>query len=35
MQLQIGTVQYVNKNEMTDTEFLEKMKKVLDPSLRL
>jgi hypothetical protein len=35
MQLQIGTVQFVNKNEMTDTEFLEKMKKVLDPSLRL
>ena len=35
MQLQIGTVQTVNKHEMTDTEFLEKMKKVLDPSLRL
>ncbi len=35
MQLQIGTVQFVNKNEMTDAEFLEKMKKVLDPSLRL
>jgi len=35
MQLQIGTVQTVNKHEMTDTEFLEKMKKVLDPGLRL
>ena len=35
MQLQIGTVQFVNKDEMTDTEFLEKMKKVLDPALRM
>ena len=35
MQLQIGTVQTVNKNEMTDIEFLEKIKKVLDPGLRL
>jgi len=35
MQLQIGTVQTVNKHDMTDIEFLEKMKKVLDPNLRL
>ncbi len=35
MQLQIGTVQFVSKHEMTDAEFLEKMKKVLDPSLRV
>jgi len=35
MQLQIGTVQTVNKHEMADIEFLEKMKKVLDPGLRL
>ncbi len=35
MQLQIGTVQFVNKHEMTDTEFLDKMKKVLDPALRM
>ena len=34
MQLQIGTVQFIHKNEMTDTEFLEKMRKVLDPELR-
>jgi hypothetical protein len=34
MQLQIGTVQFIHKNELTDTEFLEKMKKVLDPALR-
>ena len=35
MQLQIGTVQTVNKHEMTDTEFLDNMKKVLDPALRM
>lgn len=35
MKLQIGTVQFINKHEMSDFDFLEKMKKVLDPSLRL
>jgi hypothetical protein len=35
MQLQIGTVQFIHKNEMTDAEFLDKMRKVLDPELRL
>jgi len=34
MKLQIGTVQFIHKYEMTDNEFLEKMKKVLDPELR-
>jgi hypothetical protein len=35
MKLQIGTVQFIHKNEMTDTDFLEKMRKVLDPELRI
>jgi hypothetical protein len=35
MKLQIGTVQFINKHEMNETEFLEKMKKVLNPDLRL
>jgi hypothetical protein len=35
MKLQIGTVQFINKHEMSDTEFIEKMKKVLSPDLRL
>jgi len=35
MQLQIGTVQFIHKNEMTEAEFLDKMKKVLDPELRI
>jgi hypothetical protein len=34
MKLQIGAVQYINKHEMTDAEFLEKLKKVIDPVLR-
>jgi hypothetical protein len=34
MKLQIGTVQFINKHEMTDTEFIEKMKRVLGPELR-
>ena len=35
MKLQIGTVQFINKHEMTDFDFIEKMKRVLDPGLRL
>jgi TIR domain len=35
MKLQIGTVQFINKHEMADTDFIEKMKRVLDPVLRL
>ncbi|MGO9310964.1 MAG: toll/interleukin-1 receptor domain-containing protein [Spirochaetia bacterium] len=35
MKLQIGTVQFINKHEMSDTEFIEKMKRVLSPDLRL
>ena len=34
MKLQIGTVQYMNKYEMTEKEFYEKLKKTLDPALR-
>jgi hypothetical protein len=34
MKLQIGTVQSLNKYEMNDVEFIEKMKKVLNPDLR-
>jgi len=34
MKLQIGTVQFINKYEMSDAEFVEKLKKVLDPDLR-
>jgi hypothetical protein len=34
MKLQIGTVQYMNKHEMTEKEFYEKLKKTLDPALR-
>jgi hypothetical protein len=34
MKLQIGTVQYMNKYEMTEREFYEKLKKTLDPGLR-
>ena len=35
MKLQIGTVQFINKHEMSDADFIEKMKRVLDPVLRL
>jgi hypothetical protein len=35
MKLQIGTVQFINKHEMPDADFIEKMKRVLDPVLRL
>ena len=35
MKLQIGTVQFIHKNEMKASEFLEKMKKVLDAELRI
>jgi len=34
MKLQIGTVQFINKHEMKDDEFLEKLKSVLSPDLR-
>ncbi len=34
MKLQIGTVQYMNKYEMTEREFYEKLKKTLNPNLR-
>jgi hypothetical protein len=34
MKLQIGTVQYMNKHEMSEEEFFEKLKKTLDPALR-
>jgi hypothetical protein len=34
MKLQIGTVQFINKYEMNEAEFVEKMKKVLNPDLR-
>jgi hypothetical protein len=34
MKLQIGTVQYMNKYEMTEKEFLEKLRKTLSPDLR-
>jgi len=35
MKLQIGTVQFINKHEMSDADFMDKMKRVLDPGLRL
>ena len=35
MKLQIGTVQFINKHEMQDADFIDKMKRVLDPVLRL
>jgi len=35
MRLQIGTVQHINKHEMPEVDFIEKMKSVLDPVLRL
>jgi hypothetical protein len=35
MKLQIGTVQFINKHEMNEPDFIEKMKRVLDPELRL
>jgi len=35
MKLQIGTVQFINKHEMGSAEFMDKLKRVLDPSLRL
>jgi hypothetical protein len=35
MKLQIGTVQFINKHEMPEPEFIEKIKRVLDPVLRL
>jgi len=35
MKLQIGTVQFINKHEMGGPEFMDKLKRVLDPSLRL
>ena len=34
MKLQIGAVQYMNKYEMSDGECLERLKSILDPSLR-
>jgi hypothetical protein len=34
MKLQIGTVQFINKHELGDAEFLDKIKKVLSPELR-
>jgi len=34
MKLQIGTVQFINKHELKDDEFLEKLKSVLNPDLR-
>jgi hypothetical protein len=35
MKLQIGTVQFINKFEMNEVDFIEKMKKVLSPDLRI
>jgi len=35
MKLQIGTVQFINKHEMSDVDFMDKVKRVLDPNLRL
>jgi hypothetical protein len=35
MKLQSGTVQFINKHEMNEPDFIEKMKRVLDPGLRL
>ena len=35
MKLQIGTVQFINKYEMNEIDFVEKIKKVLSPDLRL
>jgi len=35
MKLQIGAVQFISKYDMPENEFLEKMKNVLDPVLRL
>ena len=35
MKLQIGTVQFINKHEMSDADFIDKLKRVLDPMLRL
>jgi hypothetical protein len=34
MKLQIGTVQFINKYELTEKEFFEKLKKVLDTKIR-
>jgi hypothetical protein len=34
MKLQIGTVQFLNRHEMTETEFSAKLEQVLDPALR-
>jgi hypothetical protein len=34
MKLQIGTVQYMNKHEMSESEFIDKLKKTLSPELR-
>ncbi len=34
MKLQIGTVQFINKHEMKDDEFMEKLRDVLNPDLR-
>jgi hypothetical protein len=34
MKLQIGTVQYINKHQMAEEEFMEKLKGVLNPDLR-
>lgn len=31
MNLQIGTVQFINQHEMNEPEFIEKMKRVLSP----
>ncbi len=35
MKLQIGTVQFINKHELSDIEFIETMKRVLGPELRV
>jgi hypothetical protein len=34
MKLQLGTVQFLNRHEMTDAEFGAKLEQVLDPALR-
>jgi len=34
MKLQLGTVQFLNRHEMTEAEFHAKMEQVLDPALR-
>jgi len=34
MKLQIGTVQFLNRHEMTEAEFTAKLEQVLDPALR-